>query len=388
MPVGGRHLGPEAAALLARVREAAPNDDYRRRLDDCRNDLEPERCFAESFARLMVRFLGDRCPLLVDSQLPALKRASVPVLRRLIERRREVDGALAAASADLDRRAIRLPVRSRRDEAPLFLIDDAGERRRIVWTGNGGYRLRGGCTGEVGALLHTLDRQPQALSPGVLARPAVQDAVFQTALMILGPGELAYMTQARSLYGELEVPAPALVLRPQVVLLGSRERRWLDRLEAEGIDLGAVLSPAEELDQRLASRLDLDFLGAAGAKLEAAIDDLAAGQTSVDESLGAPWRKTGANLKRAFEQFERRVVAAAARRDEVLRGRVMRLREHCLPNGRLQEREFTSLHCLAAYGRALVRELGSIDRDPRHLQPLTLGRGPSTANETAGRPQA
>ncbi len=45
VPVGGRHLGPGAAALLARVRDAAPNEDYRRRLDDCRNDLEPDRCF-------------------------------------------------------------------------------------------------------------------------------------------------------------------------------------------------------------------------------------------------------------------------------------------------------------------------------------------------------
>ena len=383
VPVGGRHLGPEAAALLARVRDAAPNEDYRRRLDDCRNDLDPDRCFTESFARLMVRFLGDRCPLLVDSQLPALKEASVPVLRRLIERRREVDGALASAAAELEQRGVRLQVRSRQGEAPLFLIDDAGERRRVVWTGNGGYRLRGGGAGEVGALLEGLDRQPQSLSPGVLARPVVQDAVFGTALQILGPGELAYMTQARSLYGEVDVPAPAIVLRPQVVLLGARERRWLDGLEAEGIDLAAVLSRPDELDELLASRLDLDFLGAAGEKLEAAIDDLAAGQTSVDESLGTALQKTGANLKRTFALFERRVVAAAARRDEVLRGRVIRLRAHCLPNGKLQEREFTSLHCLASYGRALVRELGSIDRDPRHLQPLSLGRARPAADETA-----
>ncbi|MDE2979546.1 MAG: bacillithiol biosynthesis cysteine-adding enzyme BshC [Acidobacteriota bacterium] len=385
VPVGGRHLGPGAATLLARVRDAAPNDDYRRRLDDCRNDLEPDRCFTESFARLMARFLGERCPLLVDSQLPALKEASAPVLRRLIEGRRKVDAALESAEAELDGRGVRLPVRSRRGEAPLFLIDDAGERRRVVWTENGGYRLRGGGAGEVGALLEGLDRQPRSFSPGVLARPVVQDAVFGTALQILGPGELAYMTQARVLYRELDVRPPAIVLRPQVVLLGARERRWLDGLEAEGIDLAAVLSRPEELDGLLASRLDLDFLGAASEKLEAAIDDLAAGQTSVDESLGVAWKKTGANLKRTFALFERRVVAAAARRDEVLRGRVMRLRAHCLPNGKLQEREFTSLHCLASYGRALVRELGSIDRDPRHLQPLSLDRAGPAADETAAR---
>ena len=383
-PVGDRPLGSAAEALLARVLDAAPNDDYRRRIEDCRQHLGADCCFTESFSRLMVRFLGDRCPLLVDSQLPALKSAAVPVLRRLIERRGPVDRALEEAAAELKRRDIRLPVRSKSGEAPLFLIGAGGERRRVVWDGDGGYRLRGGGSGTLEELIDTLSRDPVALSPGVLARPAVQDAVFGTALMILGPGELAYMTQARALYEELEVPVPAITLRPQVLLLGARERRWLEGLEAEGIDLGNVLSRPDELDRRLAARCGLDFIASARARVDAAVDDLAAGHDSVDPSLAGAWRKTGANLRRTLDQFERRVVAAAARRDDVLKGRVERLRQHCLPNGHLQEREFTSLHCLASYGAELVRRLWSIDRDPRRLQPLAMDGAPAGSVATAG----
>ena len=371
-PVGGRPLGSAAETFLGRILDAAPNEDYRRRLEECREELGPDRCFAESFARLMVRFLGDRCPLLVDSQLPALKEASAPVLRRFIDRREPVDLALEEAAAELQRRQIRLPVRSRSGEAPVFLIGDGGERRRVIWNQDGGYDLRGGGAGTVDGLLETLSRDPQALSPGVLARPVVQDAVFGTALMILGPGELAYMTQARALYGVLDVPAPGIALRPQVLLLGRRERRWLEGLEGEGVDLASILSRPDELDRRLAARCGLDFIASARAKLEAAVEDLAAGHDRIDQSLAGAWSKTGANLRRTLDQFERRVVAAASRRDDVLRGRVERLREHCLPNGRLQEREFTSLHCLASYGPALVRELLSIDLDPRRLQPLSM----------------
>ena len=371
-PVGDRPLGSAAEGLLDRVVEAAPSEDYRRRIEDCRQHLRPDRCFTESFARLMIRFLGDRCPLLVDSQLPALKSASAPVLSRLIERRDAVDRALGEAAAELERRNIRLPVRSRSGEAPLFLIGD-GERRRVVWDANGGYRLRGGGSGTLEELADTLNREPEALSPGVLARPAVQDAVFGAALNILGPGELAYMTQARALYEALDVPAPTITLRPQVLLLGAREGRWLERLEEEGIDLAHVLSRPDELDRRLAARQELGFIAAARAKVDAAMDDLAAGHDAIDPSLAGPWSKTGANLRRALDQFERRVVAAAARRDDVLKGRIDRLRAHCLPNGHLQEREFTSLHCLASYGSQLVRRLSSIDLDPRRLQPLAMG---------------
>ena len=381
-PVGDRPLGSAAEALLARVLDAAPSDDYRRRIEDCRQHFGADRCFTDSFARLVVRFLGDRCPLLVDSQLPALKSASVAVQRRLIERRATVDRVLEAAAAELERRDIRLPVRSKSGEAPLFLIDAAGERRRVVWDGAGGYRLRGGGSGTVEELAGTLDRDPEALSPGVLARPAVQDAVFGTALMILGPGELAYMTQARAIYEALDVPAPAITLRPQVLLLGSRERRWLTGLEAEGIDLANVLSRPDDLERRLAERCELDFIASARAKIDSAVGDLAVGHDSVDPSLAGAWRKTGANLKRTLDQFERRVVAAAARRDDVLKGRIDRLRAHCLPNGHLQEREFTSLHCLASYGSELVRRLSSIDLDPRRLQPLAMDGRPPAATAT------
>ena len=76
-------------------------------------------------------------------------------------------------------------------------------------------------------------------------------------------------------------------------------------------------------------------------------------------------------------------MAAAARRDDVLKGRIERLREHCLPNGHLQEREFTSLHCLASYGAELVRRLSSIDRDPLRLQPLAMDGTPPGGAATA-----
>ncbi len=371
-PVGHRKLGAGATALLDRVLEASPSDDYRRRISECRPELAPDCGFTESFARLMIRFLGERCPLLVDSQLPALKEASAPVIQRAIDRRREVDDALGRAADELRQRAIRLPVRSRPGESPFFLVGDDGARRRVIWEGDDGYRLRGGGAGSVSELEERLLADPRSLSPGVLARPAIQDAAFGTALTILGPGELGYMTQARALHEELDIRAPSVALRPQVLLMGVRERRWLEALRADGLDLDAILSRPEELDRLLANRCGLGFVASARDRLETLVDDLSAGHREIDPQLESAWTKTAANLRRTLERFERRAVAAAARRDETLRGRALRLREHCLPGGALQERQLTSLHCLASYGDELVRALERLDRNPRHLQILWL----------------
>jgi hypothetical protein len=67
----------------------------------------PDARFGEAFCRLAVALLGERCPLLVDAQLPELKAAQRPLLRPLVERRAEVGEALARAE-DRDHRP-RLP---------------------------------------------------------------------------------------------------------------------------------------------------------------------------------------------------------------------------------------------------------------------------------------
>ena len=70
------------------------------------------------------------------------------------------------------------------------------ERRRIAWT-DGGYALRG--LEDAPRLLDELRRiladNPSVISPGVLARPAVQDALLGTTLQVMGPAELSFRSR-------------------------------------------------------------------------------------------------------------------------------------------------------------------------------------------------
>ncbi len=95
VPVGMRVFGPELEGALARVREAVPGERGSEWVDRLAGWYRPEVRFGEAFSRLLVALLGERSPLMLDSMLPALKSASRPHLRRVVEMRAEIQTAFA-----------------------------------------------------------------------------------------------------------------------------------------------------------------------------------------------------------------------------------------------------------------------------------------------------
>ena len=186
--------------MLQEAAELYPSELALPVIEALRSTYRPDARIGEAFCRFMCWLTGENAPLLLDSMLPALKEAEAPWMGRLVEQRRDVCEALDLAGERTLAAGLKLQVRSRTDLSPLFRLQ--GERRcRIVWCGEEEYELRGGEQSEgarlhVGELLETLDENPSVISPGVLARPAIQDAVLGTSLQLMGPGELSYMTQA------------------------------------------------------------------------------------------------------------------------------------------------------------------------------------------------
>jgi len=362
-PVGARSLGPEVERVLAELREAMPGDRYGEWLDRVAAWYRPDARFGEAFCRLMAEMAGARCPLLLDAMLPAVKAAERPWLARLVEAREEVEAALARADAAVEERGHPLQVHPQRGVSPLFLHfyakrgdaerDDAerggGERRRIGWADADRFELRGGEGGPrpVGELLETIADNPVAVSPGVLARPVVQDAILGTDLMLLGPGELSYLPQVAPLYEVLGVAAPHVALRPQVLVVESHQ---VDKLDEVGLTLAQLLAPREALERVLAAGADGDFTAGPRERLAEVLAGLEAPALALDPNLERPLEKTRDQALRAFDAFAGKVRASAARRDEVRSGRVEKLRETVLPGGKLQERVVASAHYPGKYG--------------------------------------
>jgi uncharacterized protein YllA (UPF0747 family) len=305
---------------------------------------------------------------MVDSLLPELKQAQAPWMRRLVVDRHQVTALAAERERAIETAGFSLQVRPQPGASPLFLLHE-GERRRIEWQGEDRLRLRGAPEVErdVDWLLAVIDREPEIVSAGVLARSVIQDAVFGTGLQVLGPGELAYLPQVAPLYTLLEIEPPSVVLRPQALVI---EEHLAKKLAGSGLPLSELVSSNLELDEHLAGSAGEEFLGPARGQLESLLAGMEAPALELDAGLAGPWRKTGEQMERALESFSGRVKAASARRDQMARQRLETLRDAVRPMNQLQERVIATGHYPGKYGpgfsEAMLEQLD--EQDPITLQ--------------------
>lgn len=364
-PVGVRSIGAGVESILAELRATFTSAWFGAWLDRLASWWRPDARFGEAFARQLVATLGARSPLVLDALLPELKAAERPHLQRLVEARAELDRAIGAREDEIVARGHALQVTPQPGVSPLFLLR-GGERRRIEWRGDGAFALRG-AEGEepVAALVETIADNPAVVSPGVLARPAIQDAVLGTSILLLGPGETAYLPQAAPAYALLGLAAPALALRPQTLVLDSRQREHLADL---GLGLEELLGDPTAARRCLGERAGGDFVDPVRASLAERVTELRAPALALDPNLEKPFEKTRESVDRALEAFAAKVAAAAARRDELHSQRLDQLLEAAQPGGTFQERALSAGYFPGRYGEGFGAALvDQLDLDPRRL---------------------
>jgi len=376
LPVGMRTLGPGVGPILDALHELRTSDRFASWIDTLGQVYRPHARFGEAFARLAVELLGERCPLLLDAMDPGVKAAQVPWLTRFVDRRADWEEASEAADRAIAERGFDLQVSPQRGVSPLFALRD-GERRRIEWQSEEAlgapsdrYLLRGASPDAeprpLDDLREILEDNPGAISPGVLARPAIQDAILGTTLQVLGPGEMSYMAQAAPAYDVLGIRAPWVALRPQVLVLEEHHRQKLEEME---LPLAALLGSEAALERLLAGDGGSLLIERAREQVEEALDGLGAAALELDQNLERPLEKTRQTMVRALETFGGKVTSAAARRDQVKARRVEKLRRICLPEGTLQERVISTSQWPGKYGERFIDALwDQMELDGRHLQ--------------------
>lgn len=365
MPVGMRALGPNVDQVLAKLRDAVPGERFSEWVDRLAAWYRPNARFGEAFARLMADLLGERCPLLLDAMLPALKEAERPWLEKVVAGHEEIVAAQSARDEAIRSAGYELQVQPQPGASPLFYLHGM-ERRRLALDGDG-VALRGEVDfSETRTWLEEAVREnPAVVSPGVLARPAIQDAILGTHLQLLGPGEVSYMPQVAPLYAHLGLAPPLVAVRPQVVVLG---RHQLDKIGSSGLTLAELVAPDLDLDQVLGGKGGQELVAGAAADIGRRLDELGARTLEVDASLAGPFEKTKSRIEGTLAGFAARATKAVARRDQVTRQRAESLRAACRPGGGFQERVVSSAYFPGKYGVRFVEAFfEQLDLDWRRL---------------------
>jgi bacillithiol biosynthesis cysteine-adding enzyme BshC len=309
-----------------------------------------------AFARMWYRMFPNSALLFVSPDHPLLRQLAAPLLARSVAGTAELFSAYEEASHRLE--AEGYPRQVMRTPAQTFLFQQRGARHAIRRVAGSGFEWQGAQPVSADELQKLCIEHPDDFSPNVLLRPVVQNSLFPTLGVVLGPAEVAYYAQIGGLHDYFGVPRPAVLPRTSVTLV---ERNMLPHLQSYGVELEGLRN---DVDREVARALGASFPQDLDAELQAAAQAIGAAFEAVGKRLDTldPMlvRTAQAAAVRARRQIE--IVAAKAhashrRRQQQAQVQIRAAGLYLFPGGALQERCFNIVYYWARHGQEFLDEL-------------------------------
>jgi bacillithiol synthase len=333
---------PMAIAPLGDVREA------RRRLADaCGSAADaralaavqaaygsPDQSHGDAFVRLLREMLAPLGIAVLDASHQAVRSASEPTIHAALAHASGIEAALAARTQEI-RRAGHEPQVDDVAGLALAFVREGTTKRRLT--------------------MAEAQHATGWLTPNVLLRPIVEQAILPTVGYVAGPGELAYFSQVSAAAKALGVPAPVALPRWSCTLVEPAAQLLLDRF---GIGPHELMVP-EALEGRVAREALGDETLHVLAAVRASVASLpeALGEESERLRVGRAVVGAARSLQHRMNRLERRLVAASKRSETARMRDIATLRAALAPRGARQERVLNLMPLLARHGSELLSDM-------------------------------
>ena len=245
----------------------------------------------------------------------------------------------------------------------FYLID--GLRERIIETENYYAVINSDITFSKEELSNELESYPERFSPNVIARPLYQEVILPNLCYIGGGGEMAYWLELKSMFENMQIPFPILLVRNSVLLVSENQAKKVDKLGVSITDL--FLKQHTLINKRIReiSNIDIDF-SPQKVVLEEQFKALHELASMTDASFLGAVKAQEVKQKKGLDHLEKRLLKAQKRKlkDEVMR--LSELQNQLFPGQTLQERKQNFSNFYLEYGNTLIPNL------LKALEPLKL----------------
>jgi len=292
--------------------------------------------WTDVFAKLLQELLGATGVLLVDPLQPEVAALWRPQLLRELSDPEASAERIRLGAERLEARGYAAQLGRAEGATNLFVERGRGHPRTLLRRSGAGWEV-GGESVALGELAALLEGDPTAITPAAGLRPVLQDAVFPTALFVVGPGELRYLAQLRSVYQWHGVAMPLIWVRPEFTILQPPVRRILER---HGLDWRTFMRDPKSAHHEVALRVHghAEAFAQGIHRVEEEMQALLTRVEAIDPTLSRTVGKGERALKRTVLNLREKSAQALARRDETLSRQMTRVEAHLRPNGGLQER--------------------------------------------------
>jgi bacillithiol synthase len=354
VPVSRIRFGDALGPLLEQLAAALPeSEESAAVMADLRSAYTPGRTYPQAFGAWMASLFGGLGLGLVDPSDTRLKRLAQGLFNREIMDKSPVSAAALEQTARLRAAGYEPQIDLRDGFLTLFHQDP--ERDAITITSRGFELKASGRRFTPRELSALLEQSPDSFTPNAAMRPLFQDTIFPTLAVVLGPAEIAYFCQLTLAYERLGIPMPLLVPRCSVTLVEKNIQRLQEKLD---VTLVQLLDRGDRIVDDIVRKKVPAALAERIADGRRRAADIWNGMVGEIDTLDPTLHRTAligaGRTERQFDFIEKKVLQAARRKDEVLRGQVGRLTSALAPRHGLQERTLCALPFLARYGRRIL----------------------------------
>jgi uncharacterized protein YllA (UPF0747 family) len=349
-PVGWLTLPESIPAVISECLNTLPESEFHSQVrsileDSYRPGLSP----VDAFARMMSKLFEGSSLILANPLDPELKSLAAPTLRDAVRKNAEIRSAVLARNRALSQAGYHEQVKVDTNFTGLFAY--RGKARQ--------------------ALRPDELSMDAMLSPSALLRPAVQDAIFPTAVFVGGPAEIAYFGQAAAVYETLGRPIPPVFPRISATIVEARVARVLRKYD---IAFSEVLRGREFMKRKaVASVQGVEMFDAFRDRIVTELNLLRPAVTAVDPTLEGAIGTSQQKMLHQVETLRTKFINAEARRNETLERQLDTVTNSLFPEKKLQERVINVTSFLIRYGLNFAARLeGELNLDSREHQVIEI----------------
>jgi len=355
LPMGDLALEPDWVESVLQALEpfSAPEAHKKGVLERIREAASGARTYADWFSRLIHGLLAESGLVTLDPMHPALAELFKPALIRELGNPLEGPQSIEKVALKLLERGYAPGLRRPQGSTNLFLTGDDGQRRLLRFEKGSFYADRAYSRAELEGILEADARR---ITPAAGLRPVLQDTVLPSVALVLGPGELAYITQLRGVYALHGLEQPLLWPRLKVT--------WLEPPVARIMKKYGLSAAAFQADPKGSlERVLLERSGVAAnvqGHLERFEGDFARMLEQVgklDPTLENPIAKARRQAETTVKRLEQKLGRALYTRENQAERQFERLERHLLPLGQMQERELNFFSLMMKHGPTVLERL-------------------------------
>ena len=365
--VGALAVGESGCRLTDALLAGLPEGEARAAVSDwTRGTLGATATLGDWFGRQLLALLGDRGLVVLDPMQPALRELSSRIWSAAVARSDELRRAVERGAAEQS--AAGLTPALEPVPGALHLFTYLGGNRVALFEREGTVRTRHGELGWSRAeLLRRIASYPSEFSADVVLRPLTQDGILPTLAQVVGPGELAYLSQLTHVYEMFGTQPPPRHPRLGFTVVPPRLENRLGRLPEESAHRGDALR--ELLRQTMIAADGVDtrrVLNELRQHLFASYETIMPQLARIDPQLSEFALGNRDRLLRQTVHLERKAEQHQRRKHRDWIKEAERLAEVLLPHGDLQERWLSPYSFLGRWGSEWLDALFAVPDTQGH----------------------